>query len=53
MNPGKYRDDVIPQDTGDDDSTNDANTDEPLSDEQLALLPLVTPSPATPERVWA
>jgi hypothetical protein len=27
--------------------------EEPLSDAQLALLPLVTPLPATPDRVWA
>lgn len=28
-------------------------TEGPLSDAQLALLPLVAPSPATPYRVWA
>jgi hypothetical protein len=28
-------------------------TEGPLPDEQLALLPLVTPPPATPYRVWA
>lgn len=28
-------------------------TEGPLTDEQLVLLPLVTPSPATPYRVWA
>jgi hypothetical protein len=28
-------------------------TEGPLSDAQLAQLPLVTPSPATPDRVWA
>jgi hypothetical protein len=28
-------------------------TEGPLSEAQLALLPLVTPLPATPDRVWA
>jgi hypothetical protein len=28
-------------------------TEGPLSDTQLGLLPLVTPLPATPDRVWA
>jgi hypothetical protein len=28
-------------------------TEAPLADEQLDQLPLVTPSPATPYRVWA